>query len=58
MLVRRTLVAALVIVILSMPSVVFASVISRQVPAALWAVMGGIAAVLNLAYGGPANCLS
>lgn len=51
-LVRRTLAAALVIVILSVPSVVFA-VISRQVPAASWAVMGGIAAVLNLAYGGP-----
>ena len=52
MLVRRTLVAVLVIVILSVPSVVFA-VISRQVPAASWAVMGGIGAVLNLASGGP-----
>jgi hypothetical protein len=51
-LVHRTLVAALVIVILSVPSVVFA-LISQQVPAASWAVMGGLAAVSNLAHGGP-----
>ncbi len=38
--------------ILSVPSVVFA-VISGQVPAASFAVMGGIAGITNLANGGP-----
>ena len=50
---RRTAVAVVVIVILSVPFAVFA-VISGQVPASSWAVMAGYAALTNLADGGRA----